>query len=94
MAAIDRTRVSLIINANAPVGTGGIPGTQLTALSASAMKVKLTSTASTAAASGTELTGTGYTAGGTALGTASTSSTTSPSPHSENDTARVVSAMP
>lgn len=75
MAAIDRTRVSLIINANAPVGTSGIPGTQLTALSAAAMKVKLTSTASTAAASGTELTGTGYTAGGTALGTASTAST-------------------
>lgn len=71
----DRARASLIINANAPVGTGGIPGTALTALSATAMKLKLTSTASTAAASGTELTGTGYTAGGTALGTASTSST-------------------
>lgn len=71
----DRARASLIINANAPVGTSGIPGTQLTALPATAMKLKLTSTASTAAASGTELTGTGYTAGGTALGTASTSST-------------------
>lgn len=73
MAAIDQAMVSKIINATAPVGTGGIPGTW-TALGASAMKVKLTSTASTAAASGTELTGTGYTTGGTALGTASTAS--------------------
>lgn len=71
----DRARASLIINANAPVGTSGAPGTALTALAASPMKLKLTSTASTAAASGTELTGTGYTAGGTALGTASTAST-------------------
>jgi len=73
MAAIDQAMVSKMINATAPVGTGGIPGTW-TALGASAMKVKLTSTASTAAASGTELTGTGYTTGGTALGTASTAS--------------------
>lgn len=76
MAAIDRTRVSAILNANCPVGTSGAPGTQLAALSASPMKVKLCSTASTAAASGTELSGTGYTAGGTALGTASTASST------------------
>lgn len=73
MPAIDQAMVSKIINATAPVGTGGIPGTW-TALGASAMKVKLTSTASSASASGTELTGTGYTAGGTALGTASTAS--------------------
>ena len=73
MAAIDQAMVSKIINATAPVGTGGIPGTW-TALGASAMKVRLNSTASTASAAGTELTGTGYTAGGTALGTASTAS--------------------
>jgi hypothetical protein len=66
--AIDQTRSSLMLNANLPVGaTAGYPGTQLTALAASAMKLKLTSTASTGAASGTELTGTGYTAGGTAF---------------------------
>lgn len=66
--AIDQARSSLMLNANLPVGgTAGNPGTQLTALSASAMKLKLTSTASTGAASGTELTGTGYTAGGTAF---------------------------
>lgn len=73
MAAIDQAMVSKIINATAPVGTGGIPGTW-TALGGTAMKVKLTSTASSASASGTEITGTGYTAGGTALGTASTAS--------------------
>ncbi len=71
----DRARASLIINANAPVGTGGIPGTQLTALPATAMKVRLNSTSSTAAAAGTEITGSGYTAGGQSLATASTSST-------------------
>ena len=73
MAAIDQAMVSKIINATAPVGTAGIPGTW-TALSASAMKVRLASTASTAAAAGTEITGTGYTAGGTALANASTAS--------------------
>ena len=73
MAAIDQAMVSKIINATAPVGTAGIPGTW-TALSASAMKVRLNSTASTASAAGTELTGTGYTTGGTALSNASTAS--------------------
>lgn len=72
--AIDQARSSLMLNANLPVGAAGIPGTQLTALSASAMKLKLTSTASTGSASGTEITGSGYTAGGTAFATASTTS--------------------
>jgi len=72
--AIDAARSSLMLNANLPVGTSGAPGTQLTALSASAMKLKLTSTASTGSASGTEITGTGYTAGGTAMPGASTTS--------------------
>lgn len=73
MAAIDQAMVSKIINATAPVGAAGIPGTW-TALSASAMKVRLSSAASTAAAAGTEITGTGYTAGGQALSTQSTAS--------------------
>lgn len=73
--AIDAARSSLMLNANLPVGTGGIPGLQLTALPATAMKLKLTSTASTGSASGTEIVGTGYTAGGIASTTASTAST-------------------
>ena len=44
------------------------------ALGASAMKVRLNSTASTASAAGTEITGAGYTAGGTALANAVTAS--------------------
>lgn len=74
MAAKDNALVSMILNATLPTGSGAIPGTW-TALSASAMKLKLTSSASSAGSSGTELTGTGYTAGGTAMTTASASST-------------------
>jgi len=66
--AIDQARSSLMLNANLPVGgTAGNPGAQLTALPTSAMKLKLTSAASSGSASGTELTGSGYTAGGTAF---------------------------
>lgn len=72
--AIDAARSTLMLNANLPVGTSGAPGTQLTALNAGVMKLKLTSTASTGSASGTEITGTGYTAGGTAMPGASTAS--------------------
>ena len=72
--AIDAAKSSLILNALLPVGTGGIPGTQLTALPATAMKLKLTSTASSGSASGTEITGSGYTSGGIASTTASTTS--------------------
>lgn len=72
--AIDAAKSTLILNALLPVGAGGIPGTQLTALPATAMKLKLTSTASTGSASGTELAGTGYTSGGIASTTASTPS--------------------
>jgi hypothetical protein len=75
MAAIDQAMVSKMLNQVTPTGAAGIPGAFGTALAAGAMKVKLTSTASSASASGTEITGTGYTAGGTALGTASTAST-------------------
>jgi hypothetical protein len=73
--AIDQARSSAMLNANLPVGAAGIPGTQLAALSSAAgMKLKLTSTASTGAASGTEITGTGYVAGGTAFSNQCTAS--------------------
>lgn len=75
MAAIDQAMVSKMLNQTTPTGTSGVPGTFGTALNGAAMKVRLNSTASSASAAGTELTGTGYTAGGTALGTASTAST-------------------
>ena len=56
MAAIDQTMVSLILNALTPTGTAGIPGTALgTPLGASAMRIRLNSTASTASAAGTEI---------------------------------------
>jgi hypothetical protein len=69
MAAIDQTMVSNILNATTPTGAAGIPGA-FTALAASAMKLRLNSTASTASAAGTEIVnGTGYAAGGfTSLG--------------------------
>lgn len=63
--AIDQARSSLILNANLPVGAGGIPGTQLTALTASAMKLKVTNTAPTGSTGGTDIGAqTGYAAGG------------------------------
>ena len=73
MAAIDQTMVSNILNATTPTGASGAPSS-FTALGGTAMKVRLNSTASTASAAGTELTGTGYTAGGTAVPAASTAS--------------------
>src|SRR5260221_7714651 len=74
MAAIDQAMVSKVLNALLPTGAAGVPGSMITALGGAAMKLKLTSTASTAAASGTELTGSGYVAGGTAFSTQSTAS--------------------
>ena len=75
MAAIDQALVSKILNATTPTGAAGIPGTY-TALSATAMKIRLNSTVSTAAAAGTEITsGGGYTTGGSAITAASTAST-------------------
>jgi hypothetical protein len=58
-----------VINATAPTGaTAGAAGTQSLGFSTSAaMKVRLNSTSSSATAAGTELTGTGYTAGGQAF---------------------------
>jgi len=73
MAAIDQAMVSKILNALTPVGAAGIPGTMITALGGTAMKVRLNSTASTAAAAGTQLaSGSGYTTGGNAFTAAST----------------------
>ena len=74
MAAIDQAMVSKMLNQTTPTGTSGAPGSFGTALAGSAMKVRLNSTASTASAAGTELTGTGYTAGGQSVPAASTAS--------------------
>lgn len=74
MAALDQAMVSKILNQTTPTGASGAPGSFGTALNAGVMKVKLTSTASTAAASGTELTGAGYTAGGQVVPAASAAS--------------------
>lgn len=80
MAAIDNTMISNILNATTPTGAAGIPGA-FTVLAASAMKLRINSTASSASAAGTEITvadttgGTVYAAGGWTLGTtASTAS--------------------
>lgn len=73
MAAIDQTMVSNILNATTPTGASGAPGS-FSAVGGTAMKVRLNSTASSASAAGTELTGTGYTAGGQAVPAASTAS--------------------
>jgi hypothetical protein len=73
MAGIDNTMISNILNATTPTGASGAPGS-FSALGGTAMKVRLNSAASTASAAGTELTGTGYTAGGTAVPAASTAS--------------------
>lgn len=73
MAAIDNTMISNILNATTPTGASGAPGT-FSGVGGTAMKVRLNSAASTASAAGTELTGTGYTAGGTVVPAASTAS--------------------
>ena len=73
MAAIDNTMISNILNATTPTGASGAPGS-FSALGGTAMKVRLNSGTSTASAAGTELTGTGYTAGGTVVPAASTAS--------------------
>ena len=73
MAGMSNTLIDKIVNATTPTGTSGNPGTY-TALAASPMKVRLNSTASTASTAGTEITGTGYTSGGTAVSAASTAS--------------------
>lgn len=73
MAGMSNSLIDKIVNATTPTGTSGAPGT-FAAYGAGSMKVKLTSTASTAAASGTEITGTGYTANGQNVGNQSAAS--------------------
>jgi len=73
MAGLPNTLISNILNATTPTGTSGAPGS-FTAFAGSAMKVRLNSTSSTASANGTQITGTGYTAGGTAVPASSTAS--------------------
>jgi hypothetical protein len=70
--ALDQTLYNRILVSLTPSGTAGIPGTSFVALGAGAMKLKLFSSASSATAAGTEITGgSGYTTGGTAFSTAS-----------------------
>jgi hypothetical protein len=74
MAGIPNSQISILLNSTTPTGTSGAPGTY-TALAATAMKVRLNSTASTASAAGTEIaSGGGYTTGGQAVPAASTAS--------------------
>ena len=78
MAAIDNTLIGLILNALTPTGAAGIPGTALgTPVGTSAMKLRLSSSASSGAAFGTEIVnGTGYAAGGwTPLGVSTSTGT-------------------
>jgi hypothetical protein len=66
MAAIDQALVTILLNGLMPVGAAGIPGTAIgTPVGTSAMRIRINSTASTAAAAGTEIPTqtSGYTAG-------------------------------
>jgi hypothetical protein len=56
MAAIDQALVSILLNGLLPTGAAGIPGTAIgTPVGTTAMRIRLNSTASTAAAAGTEI---------------------------------------
>lgn len=73
--AMDAARSSLILNNNLPVAAGGVPGVTSATLAATAMKLRLHSSASSGASAGTEIAnGGGYTTGGIASTTASTPS--------------------
>src|SRR6478752_6501628 len=66
MAAIDQALVTILLNGLTPTGAAGIPGTAIgTPVGTSAMRIRLNSTLSTAAAAGTEISTqtSGYTAG-------------------------------
>jgi hypothetical protein len=69
--------ISNVLNASLPTATGGKPTAFTNYSTAGAMLMRLNSTLSTTAAAGTELVGTGYTAGGTALGVSTPSSAAS-----------------
>ncbi|HLJ99293.1 MAG TPA: hypothetical protein VKU39_05230 [Streptosporangiaceae bacterium] len=70
----DQATVSNVLNATLPTATGGKPAAFTNYATTSAMLMRLDSTLATAAAAGTQLTGTGYTAGGAALGQSTASS--------------------
>lgn len=73
--AIDAARSTLIMNSQLPVGAAGVPGLQVAAINAGAMKLRLHTTASSGASAGTEVpNGSGYTTGGIASNTQSTAS--------------------
>ena len=56
MAAIDQALVSILLNGLMPTGAAGIPGTAIgTPVGTAAMRIRINSTASTAAAAGTEI---------------------------------------
>jgi hypothetical protein len=56
VAAIDQALVSILLNGLLPTGAAGIPGTAIgTPVGTTAMRIRLNSTASTAAAAGTEI---------------------------------------
>ena len=56
MAAIDQALVSILLNGLMPTGAAGVPGTAIgTPVGTSAMRIRINSTASTAAAAGTEI---------------------------------------
>jgi hypothetical protein len=60
MGAKDNSLISNVLNATLPTGTTGKPSAWTSYSSAGGMKIRLTSTDSTASAAGTTLTGTGY----------------------------------
>jgi len=68
------TLVSNVLNATLPTAAGGKPAAFANYATTSAMLNRLNSTLSTASAAGTELAGTGYTPGGSALGQSTASS--------------------
>jgi hypothetical protein len=70
----DQATVSNVLNATLPTATGGKPTAWTAYSTAGAMNIRLDSTLATASAMGTQLSGTGYTTGGAALGASSPSS--------------------
>lgn len=73
MAGMSNALIDKVVNSTTPTGASGAPGA-FAAYGGSAMKVRLNTTASSAASAGSELTGSGYTAGGTAVPAASSAS--------------------
>lgn len=70
----DQATVSNVLNATLPTATGGKPTAFTNYSTAAAMLMRLDSTLATASAPGTQLSGTGYTTGGSALGVSTPSS--------------------